>query len=76
MTKGEKTALSIVAAYILMGLFTWGHAHNRYMHTFQGEVEGNFRAGMGGMLAGIVWPVYWSCRLQATYPDETLEKKQ
>ena len=68
MTRTKHIWLAALAGYVLMAIFTFGHS------AANSPLEGcrkpnaisscTAEAGMGGMMAAIVWPLYWSWELQ------------
>ena len=65
----EKATLLGLAAYVLAGIFTFGHAaaHHAADPTIFKDGTRFYNTDqtlVGGMLAGMVWPLYWSWEAQ------------
>lgn len=59
-------------AYVVMFIFTYGHAFNRYPASYDTTVLGKTvtiqttagEAAVGALIQSILWPLYWSVQVQ------------
>jgi hypothetical protein len=64
--------LSVFIAYVLIGIFTFGHAYNHYPDTEEASFAGHKYTITNGpgtktfasCASSLVWPLYWSVKLQ------------
>ena len=64
----NKFWISVIACHVLIGVYTFGHAHNKIMREYVKPCPICFnaeeKAGIGAALAFMAWPFYWSVVLQ------------
>lgn len=65
----KRLSTVLVSVYLLMAMFTFGHAFNRIYHWQEAicvnspprsSCDSGFAGGAGGLLSGAAWPLYWS----------------
>lgn len=74
MKQALKDPITYIAAYVVVAVFTFGHAYNQYPNEEVGKfagltytiTNGPGTKGLGSIAASIGWPLYWSVKLQET----------
>lgn len=62
----------VIFIYLFVAIFTFGHAYNDYPETYTSRFMGREMVheygvehkSAGSMMSALVWPLYWSVRLQ------------
>lgn len=59
----------VFLVYVFMVVFTFGHSYNKFPDSYESMgytiKYGIFEKSIGSMMSSVVWPLYWSVRLQS-----------